>query len=134
MIEHPWVDYDGTLFVLRFPAAPTVEEILGFGHATDVFYSQNESPIAWVIDGSRISLQGVRHRKALSEVLERDRSHLAEHCLAMAIVVPNPMVRGAAQAVLWLAPPGYPYAFFGDLERARDWATERLFETAGCVG
>lgn len=126
MIDHPWVECDGALFTLRFPAQPALEDIQSFGAATHRFYAQNHEPFAWVVSGAQVSVYGVRHRKELSRVLEQDRDHLSEYCSGMGIVVPNAMVRGAAQAVLWLAPPGYAHRFFPDEPRARQWAKERL--------
>ena len=128
MINHPWVEFEGTLFTLRFPAEPELELIESFGAACHGYYSTNERPFAWVVDGSKITMQGVRQRKALSEVLERDYHHLKQSCLGMGIVVPNAMVRGAAQAVLWLAPPAYDYRFFKDETSARTWAANLLAE------
>ncbi len=129
MIDHPWIVCDGALFTCRFPPAPALEDIQSFGVAVRRFYAKNEKPFSWVVDASDLSIYGVRHRKELSEVLDMNRDHLAEFCAAMAIVVPNAMVRGAAQAVLWLAPPGYVYRFFASEPRAREWAEEQLFAT-----
>ncbi len=106
MIVHPWVESRGQLFVVRFPPKPTCDEIEGFGAATHDFYENNQRHFAWVVDATGVAIQGALQRKTLAEVLERDRMFLKQYCQGMAIVVPNALLRGAGQAILWLAPDG----------------------------
>ncbi|MEM6273711.1 MAG: hypothetical protein AAF735_00590 [Myxococcota bacterium] len=126
MIVHPWVESRGQLFVVRFPPKPTCDEIEGFGAATHDFYENNQRHFAWVVDATGVAIQGALQRKTLAEVLERDRMFLKQYCQGMAIVVPNALLRGAGQAILWLAPPGYAYRFFATEGPAFDWAEARL--------
>lgn len=126
MIVHPWVESRGQLFVVRFPAKPTCDEIEGFGAATHTFYENNQRPFSWVVDATAVAIQGALQRKTLAEVLEKDRAFLKRYCKGMAIIVPNALLRGAGQAILWLAPPGYAYRFFAAERSAFDWAEARL--------
>lgn len=126
LIGHPWVEEEGRLFTMRFPAIPNIEEFVGFTNATHAFYSRNKDNFAWVVDGGGIQVHGAQYRKVLSDGLERDRAHLGRYCCGMGIVVPNPLARGAAIAIMWVSPPSFPYRLFAEEPPAHDWAIEQL--------
>lgn len=73
-----------------------------------------------IIDASRAPVISARQRKRFSDWIKESEAMSRRYCLGLATVVPNPIVRGALQAVLWLVTPPMPVKMFGTLEECAD--------------
>ena len=125
--DHPWVrELDGGVLELSFPENPTDELLQSYVEAAQAFYASTDVPFAWVVDGTHVTRSTSAQRRVLADLLKREEATLAARCRGMALVVPNPIIRGTVQAVYWIAPPSYPHETFGELEPARAWARERM--------
>ncbi|MEM6731906.1 MAG: hypothetical protein AAF658_10140 [Myxococcota bacterium] len=117
---------DGRLFTLTFPPEPDESVLAAYVEWCDAFYARDHETLAWVIDGTEVRLAHARLRKYLIDNLNAHREHMKQHCTGVAVVVTNAFIRGAAQAILWMAPPEYPHKFFGRLADAEAWARASL--------
>lgn len=57
-------------------------------------------------------------RKRFGDMLNRHKEKLASTTMSYVMVTPSGVARGVMTAVLWLAPPPYPYAVVGTVEEA----------------
>jgi len=60
-------------------------------------------------------------RKVWGDLLRSIEPELKRHVAAWAVVTSSPLMRAAYTAILWLAPPPCPAAFFTRVEEAEAW-------------
>lgn len=69
-----------------------------------------------LIDASRPTSSTSVHRRMYADWLKESEALSKLYCAAMVVVVANPVLRGAMQAVLWLFTPPTPIEIFGNVE------------------
>lgn len=77
---------------------------------------------------ARTSRPDAALRKVWAELLRSMEPELARHVAAWAVVTSSPLLRAAYTAILWLAPPPCPTAFFTSMDDGEAWlrnATKR---------
>jgi hypothetical protein len=65
-------------------------------------------------------------RKAVADVLHSRRDKLGRITVAYALATPSPLVRGAATAIFWLAPPPYPWRVSATPKQAFQWLASKV--------
>lgn len=126
-IDHPWVDAtEWPLLTVTYPPSFSAANVATLFRAVEAFYDANDAPFAWVVDVGNVGLADAKVRQVTAEHEEKTKDHKARFSRGTAFVIRSPLVRGIITAVFWIAPPSYPYEVFSTVERARDWAQEKL--------
>jgi len=95
-----------------------VEEQRALLHSGERYFS--------VTDASRAVALTARHRKTMGDWLGEAEELSKERVVGQAIVISNPIVRGALTAVFWIRKPAVPTKLFGDVGEAVAHAVEAL--------
>lgn len=71
-----------------------------------------------LVDASRPTASSPVQRRMYTNWMKESEPLSERYCAGMAIVIANPVMRGALQAVLWFFTPPVPVATFGTLREA----------------
>lgn len=72
-----------------------------------------------VIDLTQGTVPSAGERKHIAEAITARRIALGRHCAGAAIVVENPLIRGAMTAIFWIQPLPYPHEMVTTKEDGR---------------
>ncbi|MEM7137011.1 MAG: hypothetical protein AAF500_10555 [Myxococcota bacterium] len=117
------------LLYVRFPSKPLSDE--GFEHFIERYTSYVERRVLF---GSIIDSRGLStaitpsQRRRLATWFEVTGPLAADVHFAIAVLLSNPLIRGALKAVTWVAPIPVPVQAFGSIVDAAPWVRERFQE------
>lgn len=123
-IEHDETSWP--LVVVRFPPSASSDEDIEQHIADQRRLLSRRQRFVQIIDASHAPVISARQRKRFSEWIEESKLESKRYCLGLAAVVPNPIVRGAMQAVLWLVTPPMPVKMFARIEECAAQCQEWL--------
>ena len=83
-------------------------------------------PLALVFDGTNARGQPASQRRMMAEWIKANRATLQSKCVALALITPNPLVRGLVTAIFWVSPPPVEHAFFSSLQEGVSWAEAKV--------
>lgn len=87
-----------------------------------------------LVDASQLANSSSVQRRMYAEWMREAEVPSRLYCVGMAVVLKNPILRGALQAVLWIFTPPTPIEAFGDLEsaatRCHEWMRGESLECA----
>jgi hypothetical protein len=108
------------LVTVHFPATASSDEDIEAHIADQRALLEKRRRFVQIIDASQAPVISARQRKRFSDWIKESEAMSRRYCLGLSTVVPNPIVRGAMQAVLWLVTPPMPVKMFGTLEECAE--------------
>jgi hypothetical protein len=111
------------LVVSTFRGPATMERAKAYFARLDV-WCRDGRRFATILDVSGGGVPTPAHRKLIVDSLAPRRAILAKQCLGLAVVITNPLIRGATTAVLWMHPPVHPVTIVATLAEARAACTK----------
>lgn len=124
---HPWIDAgEAPLYVVHYPRVRSDEEVRAAHDGIRSLYESTRVKVAWVVDASDVRDAPATQRRIVAEHEQRVRPLAERWCAGLAVVLPNPIVRGFFTAVTWFAPLTYPHTIVETREDALRWARGRL--------
>ncbi len=133
-LDHEWVDSSRSpLFVTRWPSETTVGAIDGYFDAVDAWVMRIHSPWCTVLDFSALQFgaSSPATRKRFADRARPLQPLLQEHCVAIALLAPTPMVRGVVTAVMWFVPAPVPVEVFVSEDEAHAWLRWKIGDAEG---
>lgn len=86
--------------------------------AQQVEVLDRREPYVILFDARRSGIPTARQRQKIAQ-FTKDREHdLKRYCKKGVFVIPNPLVRGALTAILWLQPLPFPHDVVASIEEA----------------
>lgn len=79
-----------------------------------------------LVDASRPSSSSSVHRRMYADWMKEAEEPSKRFCAAIVLVLTNPIIRGAMQAVMWFFTPPMPIHTFGTLDEAARFASELM--------
>ena len=79
-----------------------------------------------VLDATRAERPTAVQRKLQAEFVSANAATLKRLCVGGAFAIASPIVRGALQAILWVAPLPFEHVVFGTTQEAEAWVDARL--------
>jgi hypothetical protein len=126
-IHHPWIDESrAPLYVMKFPASTTDEDLLACCDAREVWAERARYPVTWVVDMSSVRSVTPRQRQMFGAHLGRMDKHNFSYNRGASLIVPNAVVRGMVTAAFWIKPPRFPHRLFATRAEGLVWAQEQL--------
>ncbi len=110
------------LLYVRFPSKPLSDE--GFEHFIVRYTAMVERrvPFATILDSRGLSTAiTAQQRKRLTEWFDVTGDLAGEHHFGIAVLMSNPIIRGALKAVTWIKPIPVPIHPFGSIADAAPW-------------
>jgi hypothetical protein len=133
-IIHPWIDdQQDPLIVVTMEDCSEAETQVFYG-ACERIYKTLDHDIVWVLDTTHVTHVSAKQRRIAAEHVARARDKMRERVVAIAFVIPSPLIRGALTAIAWLVSLPFHYETFKTREEAISWAERRLLarqQTAG---
>lgn len=126
------LNFDDTawpILYVRFPSTPLDDE--GVQYFIDRYSAIIELriPFVAIIDSRGLSNAiGASERKKLTEWFDVSGPLAGEHHYGIAVLLNNPIVRGALKAVTWVKPVPVPIKPFASLADAAPWLREIMTE------
>lgn len=119
------------LLYVRYPSKPLSDE--GFEHFISRYtgFVERRDHFATIFDsrGPATAITA-QQRKRLTEWFEVTGELAGQYHFGIALLLNNPLVRGALNAVTWLSPIPVPVKSFGSISDAAPWVRE-AFATRG---
>ena len=112
--------------MVRYPAVRTDDEVRDAHATVRAIYEHTRQRVAWVVDASEVRDAPATQRKIVSEHEQQVKPLAERWCAGLALVLPNPLVRGFFTAVTWIVPLSYPHRVFADAPSALVWARAQL--------
>jgi hypothetical protein len=81
-----------------------------------------KQPHVVIVDATKGRSLRATHRKSIADWNRTNAAELKRYRLGLAVVAPNPLLRGLITAVYWLFPAPFPYRCFERDEQAEAWA------------
>lgn len=126
-ILHPWIDTSrAPLYVLKFPASTTDDELIACCDAREVWADRARYPVTWVVDMSAVRTVTPRQRQIFGAHLGRMDKHNFTYNRGASLIVPNAVIRGMVTAAFWIKPPRFPHRLFSNRGEGLRWAEEQL--------
>jgi hypothetical protein len=132
-IAHPWIDSSrAPLYVVRMPSPMSSSDLLGFARAREQWSETVRSPVAFVVDISRLTTaDGMGQNRALfAGHLRRFEAFEKRYTAAVGIVADSAITRGIVKAVFWLQQPAFAYTVVTTVEDAVVFTSARLRNAA----
>lgn len=110
------------LLYVRFPSKPLSDQ--GFEHFIAHYTAMVERrvPFATILDSRGLSTAiTAQQRKRLTEWFDVTGDLAGEHHFGIAVLISNPIIRGALKAVTWVKPIPVPINPFGSIADAAPW-------------
>ncbi len=124
---HSWIQEQTPGFYhIVFPQTSTEEEVAGFCRASLEYWKNIRCPTITIVDCRQVKKAPAAQRKLFADNIDHIKPYSQKFQVAVALVVPNTLVKGLVTAIYWVAPPGYHYKVFTDIEIARTWLQEQL--------
>lgn len=128
-IPHPWIDSSrAPMYVVRMPSPMSIPDLMGFAAAREAWAASTQSPVAFVVDVSRLTTKdaSARHREVFAEHMKRFEAFETQWTSAVAIVAGSAVTRGIVSAVFWLQSPTFAYCVVPTVEAAIVFTQARL--------
>jgi hypothetical protein len=87
---------------------------------------ERREPIAIVADGTHAEMTSLRVRSVMSRFVGEIKPLSDQYTIASALILPNPLIRGAIAAMFHLKKPKNPMKVFKLREDAMSWVKHRL--------
>ena len=119
------------LLYVRFPSKPLSEEGFEFFITSYTATVERRIPFATILDSRGLSTAiTAQQRKRLTEWFDVTGDLAGQHHFGIAVLMSNPIIRGALKAVTWVKPIPVPIKPFGSIADAAPWI-RTIFEERG---
>jgi hypothetical protein len=119
------------LLYVRFPSKPLSEEGFEFFITSYTATVERCIPFATILDSRGLSTAiTAQQRKRLTEWFDVTGDLAGQHHFGIAVLMSNPIIRGALKAVTWVKPIPVPIKPFGSISDAAPWI-RTIFEERG---
>ena len=114
-------ELDETAFPVIFAAFRGPVDLVPF----DAYFSRLDDlckagrRFALIVDMSRGAVPSPSQRKHITSAMADREAAFGRHCLGAAVVIKNPLIRGAMTAILWVHPLPYPHEIVETREEAQ---------------
>jgi hypothetical protein len=107
------------LVVATFRGQMTASLLAPYFARVDAWY-RDQLSYACVFDIARCDIPSAADRKRIAATIAAYEAKVERFCVGAALVVTNPVLRGAVTAVLWVHPMRHPHALVGTRQEARN--------------
>lgn len=119
------------LLYVRFPSKPLSDEGFEFFITSYTATVERRIAFATILDSRGLSTAiTAQQRKRLTEWFDVTGDLAGQHHFGIAVLMSNPIIRGALKAVTWVKPIPVPIKPFGSIADAAPWI-RTIFEERG---
>lgn len=132
----PTFEIDESRFPLVFVAfrGPiAIDALDGYFARIDRFCKERRR-FALVVDTTRAAVPSAGVRKHVADAIAARKIAFGRHCVGVAIVITNALLRGATTAVLWIEPFPHPHEIVATKGEGQATCERWLSVSAGAVG